>query len=87
MQIHPIIKGMATLHFSKHNRFVLLRFNQQYDRHHIDAQAGAAYTLGLVVASVDFKVGYRVIDHDFNYFATRSKFLNDGFFLGIEIDI
>eukprot|EP00095_Tigriopus_kingsejongensis_P010806 snap_masked-scaffold418_size177226-processed-gene-0.3 protein:Tk10806 transcript:snap_masked-scaffold418_size177226-processed-gene-0.3-mRNA-1 annotation:"trna-dihydrouridine synthase a" len=41
----------------------------------------------LVAADLNFKAGYRVQDYDFNYFgANNGKFMNDGFFGGVELN-
>lgn len=54
----------------------------------VDAEAGALYSLDLAVAAVNFKVGYRIIDHDFAYFPTaQAKIQNTGFFFGVDVDI
>ncbi|OEE87653.1 Fe3+-hydroxamate ABC transporter substrate-binding protein [Enterovibrio norvegicus FF-162] len=53
----------------------------------VDAEAGVLFTLGLVAADLNFKAGYRVQDYDFNYFgANPGKFMNDGFFGGVELN-
>ncbi|MBE1276435.1 TIGR04219 family outer membrane beta-barrel protein [Enterovibrio baiacu] len=53
----------------------------------VDGEAGILFTLGLVAADLNFKAGYRVQDYDFNYFgANQGKFMNDGFFGGVEFN-
>lgn len=55
----------------------------------VDAEAGLALELiDFLPVSLDIKAGYRIIDHDFNYFNnTKSRIINDGFFFGVELDI
>lgn len=53
----------------------------------VDAEAGAIFTLDLAVADVNFKVGYRIQDYDFNYFIMPNTLVNQGFFAGVEIGI
>ncbi|PMN93299.1 TIGR04219 family outer membrane beta-barrel protein [Enterovibrio norvegicus] len=53
----------------------------------VDGEAGILFTLGLVAADLNFKAGYRVQDYDFNYFGSKpGKFMNDGFFGGVEFN-
>ncbi|WP_407332017.1 TIGR04219 family outer membrane beta-barrel protein [Enterovibrio sp. 27052020O] len=52
----------------------------------VDAEAGVLFTLGLVAADLNFKAGYRVQDYDFKYFSGPAKFMNDGFFGGVELN-
>ncbi|ATF10357.1 TIGR04219 family outer membrane beta-barrel protein [Candidatus Enterovibrio altilux] len=50
----------------------------------VDGEAGILFTLGLVAADLNFRVGYRIQNYKFNYFGTNNgKFQNNGFFSGI----
>lgn len=54
----------------------------------VDAEAGVAFSLvDFLPVSLDVKAGYRIIDHDFNYFNKPARIVNDGFFFGLELDI
>lgn len=58
-----------------------------YDENNtVDGEAGILFTVGLVAADLNFKAGYRIQDYDFNYFATKQSFQNDGFFGGVELN-
>ncbi|PCS22699.1 TIGR04219 family outer membrane beta-barrel protein [Candidatus Enterovibrio escicola] len=53
----------------------------------VDGEVGTMFTLGVAAADLNFKTGYRIQDYDFNYFGTnKGKFMNDGFFCGIEFN-
>ncbi len=54
----------------------------------VDVEAGAMFSLSLVAASIDFKLGYRVQDYDFNYFgANDGLIMNQGFYAGVQLSI
>jgi hypothetical protein len=53
----------------------------------LDAEAGLIYQLGLVAADFNVRGGYRMIDHDFDYFDHNKGELDlTGFFVGAELD-
>ncbi|MGL5334717.1 MAG: TIGR04219 family outer membrane beta-barrel protein [Enterovibrio sp.] len=53
-----------------------------------DAEAGALFNVNLGMLELNLKAGYRIMDHDFSYFAPASATIrNQGFFLGGEIHI
>ncbi|OOF06671.1 TIGR04219 family outer membrane beta-barrel protein [Salinivibrio sp. MA607] len=53
----------------------------------LDAEAGLIYQLGLVAADLNVRGGYRMIDHDFDYFDNNKGELDlTGFFVGAELD-
>lgn len=52
----------------------------------LDAEAGLIYQLGLVAADLNVRGGYRMIDHDFDYFNEKAELDLTGFFVGAELD-
>ncbi|OOF34542.1 TIGR04219 family outer membrane beta-barrel protein [Salinivibrio costicola] len=52
----------------------------------LDAEAGLIYQLGLVAADLNVRGGYRMIDHDFDYFNNKAELDLTGFFVGAELD-
>lgn len=52
----------------------------------LDAEAGLIYQLGLVAADLNVRGGYRMIDHDFDYFNEKVELDLTGFFVGAELD-
>lgn len=59
--------------------------------HTVDAEAGAIFSLDLVLIDVNFKLGYRIQDYTLNYFAglnplDSQRFKNQGAFLGVELN-
>lgn len=52
----------------------------------LDAEAGLIYQLGLVAADLNVRGGYRMIDHDFDYFNKKAELDLTGFFVGAELD-
>lgn len=55
----------------------------------VDTEAGVMFTLGLAIADLNFKAGYRIQDYEFNYFPIKGtgNFQNNGFFAGVELSI
>ncbi|OOE94496.1 Fe3+-hydroxamate ABC transporter substrate-binding protein [Salinivibrio sp. AR647] len=52
----------------------------------LDAEAGLIYQLGLIAADLNVRGGYRMIDHDFDYFNKKAELDLTGFFVGAELD-
>jgi len=56
----------------------------------MDGQAGVKYILPVDAVDVEFKVGYRVMDHEFGYFeefdSNQANVMVDGWFAGFAFD-
>lgn len=60
------------------------------DTHTVDAEAGGIFTVDLALIDLNFKVGYRIQDYDFNYssfpLAKKQSIMNQGAFVGVELN-
>ncbi|KMV29084.1 ABC-type Fe3+-hydroxamate transport system, periplasmic component [Photobacterium swingsii] len=65
-----------------------LTYGTYDDTKTVDAQIGVKWTIPLVV-DLNLRAGYRVMDHDFAFINGYNsvKVKNDGWFLGVEVDI
>ncbi|KXI21612.1 TIGR04219 family outer membrane beta-barrel protein [Photobacterium sanguinicancri] len=65
-----------------------LTYGTYDDTKTVDAQIGVKWTIPLLV-DLNLRAGYRVMDHDFAFINGYNsvKVKNDGWFLGVEVDI
>ncbi|GLR76600.1 TIGR04219 family outer membrane beta-barrel protein [Aliivibrio sifiae] len=65
-------------------------FGSSSDTRTMDGQAGVKYILPVDAVDVEFKVGYRVMDHEFGYFegfdSDQANVMVDGWFGGLSFD-
>ncbi len=65
-------------------------FGSSSDTRTMDGQAGVKYILPVDAVDVEFKVGYRVMDHEFGYFEgfdnDQANVMVDGWFGGLSFD-
>ncbi|OCH10660.1 TIGR04219 family outer membrane beta-barrel protein [Aliivibrio fischeri] len=65
-------------------------FGSSSDTRTMDGQAGVKYILPVDAVDVEFKLGYRVMDHEFGYFegfdSDQANVMVDGWFGGLSFD-
>ena len=83
----PTIYGSAELGIPATPLTVFAQANAgKYDGTRLfDGQAGVKYTLGLALADLNLRAGYRMMDYDFKKSTTGDVELN-GWFAGVEVD-